>query len=103
MMPQYPGQQMPSGPANDTLAVVSLITGLAGFPATFCCSFFGVVVPLAAIIMGIISMSNISKSPQQLTGKGLAMAGIACGALSIVLFVILFFVGVGLNLMNRVL
>ena len=62
--------------ATNTLAIVSLIAGVV------CC--IPVVSPLTAIITGAIAISQINANPTAQKGKGLAVAGIILGALTIV-------------------
>ena len=78
-----PFQPPPAGAAggeNKTLAVVSLVCGIVSL---LCCSWF--VVGLAAVITGFIARKNIKADPGQYTGSGMALAGIICGAISMVL------------------
>src|SRR5262245_66376248 len=42
----------PTGPKTDTLAPGALITGILSLPASFCCSFFGLPLSLAALRQG---------------------------------------------------
>ena len=83
-----PGQPAyPQGGPNQTplvLAIASLGIALAGFTSNCCCLFMPL--PPVAILLGIIALTQ---KPDQ-TAKGLAIAGIVCGALSIVLWIVLF-------------
>jgi hypothetical protein len=90
-----PGQMPPTGAKPDPLAMIALGVGIASVPTSFCCTLFGIPLSLAAIIMGLISMSNISKKPQELTGKGMAIAGIATGSVGIVVLVLAMVIGFG--------
>jgi hypothetical protein len=67
------------------LAIVSLITGILGLPFFFCW-IFGGPLDLVAIITGHLAVSEIKKNPAR-TGKGLALTGLVCGYLSLVLLV----------------
>jgi hypothetical protein len=91
----------PPGQKTEMLAVLSLIAGLVSLPGMFCCSLFGIPISLAAIIMGLLAMSNIGKKPQELAGKGLAIGGIACGAVGLVLLGILMVIGFGGAIIQR--
>ena len=78
-----------SGEAKtETLAIISLIAGILSLIVSFCCGFLGFPFPIAAIILGLISLSKIKKDPENLKGKGLAIGGIICGAVGIVLLVL---------------
>lgn len=81
---------------NQTLAIASLGTGIAGFLL-----FFGGIVPflgiicgllslglaIAAIITGILARIKTKRSPEQYGGGGLALGGIIAGVLTLLLFV----------------
>ena len=96
--PQYyaPGYQ----PANNGLAIASMVLGIISLPMIFSC-FMGLFTAVPAIIMGFISMSKINASCGMQQGKGMAIAGIACGFLSaavtiiwIIVMLALVFVGI---------
>lgn len=70
---------------KSTLAIVSLVCGIVGI-VLGCCCCLGPVAGVAAIITGVM---NIKK---QAPGKGMAMAGIIMGAISVVLYLIIFIV-----------
>jgi hypothetical protein len=59
------------------LGVIGLFTGL------FC---FGPIPGIAALILGLIALNQINKSPQTTTGKPLAMVGIITGSLSLLVY-----------------
>jgi hypothetical protein len=59
--------------------VASLVLGIIGIPA-----FCTVVVPFLAIIFGIIGLNQVGKSDGSGGGgRGLAIAGIVCGAIGV--------------------
>ena len=92
-MGQVPGQSPRGGMQSEPMAIVSLVVGIISMPASFCCSFFGIPLSITAIILGAVSIGKINQEPHRWEGKGLAMAGIATGAVGIVLLVIFFFLG----------
>jgi hypothetical protein len=57
------------------MAITSLVLGIVSF---FCWLFTG----LPAVVLGIIALGRIKRSRGQLTGDGLAIAGIVTGAVS---------------------
>jgi hypothetical protein len=59
------------------LGVIGLFTGL------FC---FGPIPGIAALILGLIGLNQINKSPQTTTGKPLAIVGIVTGSLSLLVY-----------------
>jgi hypothetical protein len=69
MPPPAPGQ----GAQNSGLAIASLVLGLLGI-----CSYG--LLGIIGIILGIVAISQINKSGGRLGGKGLAIGGIAAGA-----------------------
>lgn len=83
----YPGAYPPpyQGPGTNGLAIASLVTSLLAVPFTLFC-MIGVVLPIVAIVLGVIALSQINTSGQN--GKGLAIAGICVGAGTIVLAIL---------------
>ena len=65
---------------NQTLAIVSLVCGILGL----CCGFLGI----AALITGYMAKNNVDTNPAEYGGRGLAVAGMILGGISIVLFII---------------
>ena len=85
------GQQDPGGPGLVTLgagtsarparglAVASLVLGLFG---TLCMGLGGIV-PLVAVVLGVVALFKVSRWPEQYGGRGLALGGIASGAVGV--------------------
>ncbi|MGO4276692.1 DUF4190 domain-containing protein, partial [Paenibacillus sp. TAF58] len=70
----YYGQPVqPAAPGTNVLAIVSLVISILGFN-------------VIAIILGAIGLSQIKKTGEK--GRGLALAGIWIGAISIVIGII---------------
>lgn len=83
----YPPQQPMMGqpaPKTNTLALIGFIISLA------CCGPVG-------MVLSIIGLSQINKNPNE-GGKGLAIAGIIVGAISMVAAIIYFFVVMAVSL-----
>lgn len=77
---------------NKTLAFVSLGLGLLSIP---CCGF--ILFGLGAIVTGFMAKSKADNNPNEYGGRGLALAGLIIGAITIVLGIIvnaLYFLGV---------
>ena len=73
----------PSGASagqNQTLAIVSLVSGILGL----CCGVLGIV----AIVTGYMAKNNADANPAEYGGRGLALAGMILGGISIVLLII---------------
>jgi hypothetical protein len=80
---------------------LSMIFGILAIPLVFCC-YLGAPLGIAAIILGIIGVQKAgamaAAQGQAVTGKGMAIAGIVCGAAALVLMLAVIILGVGLNL-----
>jgi hypothetical protein len=70
-----------SGQSNG-FCVASLVLGIVGIPAG--CTL---IIPLLAVIFGIIGLMQISRSEGEGGGRGMAIAGIVCGVLGLLIFV----------------
>ena len=64
-------------------AILGTIFGMAGFVIGF---GFTILIPLTALISGIVALRRTNKNPREFGGKGFSIAGICCGG-----FVLLFF------------
>ena len=105
------GQQVPLSqfdvlpPANvstsSSLAVASLICGIASLPMLFCCSFFTLALGPAAIICGHMALSEIRAKPYLAGSRGIAKAGLILGYVSIGLLVMLFGVGMIMGILHK--
>jgi hypothetical protein len=94
-----PYAPLPPVVRTSTLAIISLIGGIAGISIL---PFLGAIV---AVITGHMANSEIKKSGGMITGKGMATAGLILGYLSLVgglcalcFFVILPILGLGISL-----
>ena len=65
-------------PVKSELAVVSLVLGIASF-------IVWILASLAAIIFGHLALSKIRKSGGRLDGRGLALAGLTCGYITLLI------------------
>ncbi|MGA8331526.1 MAG: DUF4190 domain-containing protein [Mycobacterium sp.] len=94
--PYYPGPYdpyhgYPTGPQRTNgLAVASLVTSIAGVVlgiplALFC--YVGVLIPIVGAVLGGVALGQIKRTNQP--GHGLAIAGLAIGATTTVILVIL--------------
>ncbi len=73
---------------DKTLAIVALVCGILSLT---CC---GPVTGIAALITGFMAKNNVEANPQQYDGRGMAIAGMIMGGISLVLTV-LYFIFVG--------
>ncbi len=70
---------------TNTLSIVSLVFGIAGL------ILIPIISPIAALITGIIALSQIGKNKEQ--GKGIAVAGVVLGGVGII-FIPLIIIGI---------
>ena len=78
------GSAAPVG--TNTLATASLALSIGGALASLLC-FLGVFLVIAGVIVGIVALNQIKRTHQD--GRGLAIAGIAIGAVTLVIFTLL--------------
>jgi hypothetical protein len=80
---QVPGYGMGPNPTSaNALGIVSLVLGILSIPLS-CCSFFGLVMPIPAIVCGVMGIRKASQG--QANNKGLAIAGLICGCVGLVI------------------
>jgi hypothetical protein len=81
--PAYPAP-MAAAPAVPTsgLAIASLVLGIAGL------TVFPLLASIAAIILGYMARNDIRQRPDQVSGDGLAVAGIVMGWIAVGLAVL---------------
>lgn len=85
--PPSPAEARPPGGrsrAPDPKASASLVLGLFGLLAAWC--GLGLLLSLPAVLLGVAACRDVGRSRGELRGRGLATAGIVCGALGSVLF-----------------
>lgn len=82
--PQYqPGSGIPAGGQNQTLAIVSLVLGIASI--IFCAGLTGP----PALITGIMAKKKATNNPAEYGGAGLALGGIITGILGTLILLLL--------------
>jgi len=96
--PMQTGWQPPPPPGyakqkKQGLAIASLILGIVSFPGVCLCYVGGLPTSLIAIILGIMSLSQIKNEPTENGGKPFAIIGIVCGGLYLLMLalIILFY------------
>ncbi len=95
--PMQTGWQPPPPPAyankpKQGLAITSLILGIVSMTIGLCC-YLGVLTSPTAIVLGIVSLTQIKNDPTANGGKPFAIVGIVLGALYflVVAFIILIY------------
>ena len=91
---------VPPTPRNHGLAIASMICGILAIVPGCCCGFVGIPLSITALIMGIVSISQINASGGQLGGKGMAIAGTVCGGVAVGLDVLGIVMNVGSEVMK---
>jgi hypothetical protein len=89
--PQYPGggygaPQQPPVPGqqqNNTLGLLAMIFGIAGIPLAICIALLGILLGGAAVVLGILGMRRVAEG--RASNRGMALAGVICGAIAGVL------------------
>jgi hypothetical protein len=69
---------------NKSLSVAAMILGIISVTVGWMC--FGPIPAITAIILGGVSLSQIKKDPERVTGKQFAWVAIITGGLSLVMF-----------------
>jgi hypothetical protein len=74
-------------PRTNGMAITALVLSIISFlPLLAICS-------IPAIILGVIALNQIKKEPA-VTGKGMALAGLICGSITMVLWLCLIILGI---------
>lgn len=81
-----PGAHVP-GSVNG-FAIAGLVLGIISLPLCFCC--LGLPFNVLGLIFSAIALSQIKQQPQIYSGKGLALSGLICSIISLVLGIIIF-------------
>ena len=68
--------------SGKAFGIVSLVCGIVSLPL-ICCTYIGLIVAVTSIVFGILSIKKGENA------KGMAIAGIICSAISIVVIIIL--------------
>ena len=89
--PPPPATRLSSGPtpATSGMAIASLVLGIGGV------TVLPLIGSILALIFGYMARKDIRQRPTEVTGEGLAMAGIVLGWISVVLAVLGIILGVG--------
>jgi hypothetical protein len=93
---------MGGGPSFNPLAITSMILGILSIP-TCCCWFIGApfLIAIAALVLGIVAMGKIRGNPQAWKGSGMAVAGIVCGSIGLLLDLLAIFTTFDDQLMHK--
>jgi hypothetical protein len=75
------------------MAVASLVSGIVSLPGAVCCCLPTLLTAPLGIVFGIIALVQVKSCPQQ-SGRGMAWTGIALSIVALALTVLLMFLGV---------
>jgi hypothetical protein len=81
--PSAPYLPRTQGPSQN-LALASMITAIAGLLMAGC---FGPIPGIIALVLGLVALSQIKKSPEKFGGKPFATAGVIIGGISVLFYV----------------
>lgn len=80
--PRYAGTQ------QNTMGLLAMIFGIVGIPLGVCCWFGGLPLAVAGIVLGVLGMRKAAEGLA--TNRGMALAGVICGAVGVVLSIAAF-------------
>ena len=72
----------PSIPKNNGMAIASMVLGIVAIPL-ICCRLVGIVPAILAIVFGFLSKKKIAESNGLEIGKGMSLAGIILGFVTV--------------------
>jgi hypothetical protein len=84
-----------AGGQDQTLAIVSLVCGVLSI---LCC---GLLTGIPAIITGYMAKNNVDSNPTQYSGRGMALAGMILGGISVVLSIVIIILQVLFGVLGR--
>jgi len=85
-MTQSTPPMLPAAPPKTSgLATASLVLGITSVVAMTCCCGTGFIPAILAIVFGHVAQYQINRSAGRLEGSSLAIAGLACGYIGLVI------------------
>lgn len=87
MTPPTFGQLQGSSQPNQSLAIISLSLGISSLVVGWCCSL-GLLLSPAALVTGLIAISQIKKDSNRYGGRGFAIGGIVTGAIFLAVYIL---------------
>ena len=96
---QAPQFEMGNRPRSldQTLPTVSLILGIASL--IFVCCYGGLWLGIPAAVVGFMGMRNADSDPTRYGGRGLAIAGMILGIVTLVMSILILMLGIAGNLL----
>lgn len=93
--PPYPAVPPPGQSPQNTIGLLGMIFGIVGLVLALCCAYAGAATGITGVVLGILGMRKVTEGTA--TNRGMALAGIICGAIATVLAVINIILGVWLR------
>ena len=84
--PPPPLTYLPRQQPTQNLALASMITGILGLLMAGC---FGPIPGVVALVLGLVALSQIKKSPEKYGGKPFATAGVIIGGITVMFYLLL--------------
>ena len=78
MLPAYP-------PRTSGMAIASMVLGITSIVALTCCCGTGFIPSVLAVVFGHVAMYQIRRSAGRLEGSSMAVAGLVCGYIGLVM------------------
>jgi hypothetical protein len=88
---------MMGGPKTHPLAITSMILGIISIPAC-CCWFASGPMAVTGLVLGIVALSKIKASNGMYKGGGMAIAGIVCSGVGVIMDLVAIFSTIDDNL-----
>jgi hypothetical protein len=71
---------------SQNLALASMITAIAGLLLAGC---FGPLPGIVGLVLGLVALSQIKKSPEKYSGKPMATAGVIIGGITVLFYILI--------------
>ena len=78
MLPAYP-------PRTSGMAIASMVLGITSIVALTCCCGTGFIPSVLAVVFGHVALYQIRRAPGRLEGSSMAIAGLVCGYIGLVM------------------
>ena len=85
-------------PLDQTLPTVSLVLGIASLIFVWC--YGGLWLGIPAAIVGFIGMRNADRDPTRFGGRGLAIAGMVLGVVTLAMSILILVLGIAGNVLQ---
>lgn len=92
---QPPPDKPPGQPRSEGLAITSMVLGIVGLLSVCCCTLLSGPLGIAATITGFIGLSKANDGSAG--GKGMAVAGVVLGIITILLTIASVILGVAMQ------